>query len=192
MKYLIIGIIVVLVFANMCSKNDPPPAASAPPPASVKIITPAEHLASAKKDLEGYVPRKKWGNVDSAKKHLNAIKKDALERPEAERLLKEVAKREKEITVESKKIAAGLMKQQRIQIAKTMERNMLDKGFDAYVTTQGPQNETLKIKFILISRPFVHQMCNDGETMGNFRNVGFKKIIFTDGYDSTWTVDLTK
>jgi hypothetical protein len=41
-----------------------------------------------------------------------------------------------------------------------------------------------------MSRPMVYQLINDELVMGKFREFGFKKAIFTDGYFNTWTIPL--
>ena len=66
-------------------------------------LTSAQHLAEAKHALaDGYKPDKdpkkaSWGNVTTAKWHLNAISSSAAEYREAQELLKEVARRERQI-----------------------------------------------------------------------------------------------
>jgi len=45
----------------------------------------------------------------------------------------------------------------------------------------------LVIKYILVNRPLVYQMVNDQKQMASWAALGFKKVRFTDGYDSSWT-----
>lgn len=80
---------------------------NAPPDSSPRsaALTSAQHLAEAKQALaEGYKPNKdpkkaSWGEVASAKWHLKAIGSSAAEYREAQVLLKEVARREKQIEI---------------------------------------------------------------------------------------------
>lgn len=72
--------------------------------------------------------------------------------------------------------------------AKEYERKLLDKGMDVYVTTIGKDCSTLKLKWVLVSRPLVHQICNEDGMMGTLRSLGFKKFILADGYDKSWTI----
>jgi len=76
-------------------------------------LTSAQHLAEAKRALaDGYKPNKDpkkalWGEVAAAKWHLKAIGTSAAEYPEAQELLKEVARREKQIELAVKRPAAS-------------------------------------------------------------------------------------
>jgi hypothetical protein len=71
-------------------------------------LTSAQHLAEAKQALaEGYKPNKdmkkaSWGEVSAAKWHLKAIGSSAAEYREAQVLLKEVGRREKQIEIATK------------------------------------------------------------------------------------------
>lgn len=82
------------------------------PPQSVSL-TSAQHLSEAKRALaDGYKPNKdpkktSWGEVAAAKWHLKAIGAGAAEYPEAQELLKEVARREKQIGLAAKQPAAS-------------------------------------------------------------------------------------
>ena len=70
------------------------------------------------------------------------------------------------------------------------ERAFLDNGMDVYVTTVGKDARTLRIRYILMSRPLVHQMQNNGSLISTWREAGFHRVIMTDGYNSRWTLDL--
>jgi len=78
-----------------------------PSPASLDL-TSAQHLAEARRALaDGYKPNKDpkkaaWGEVTVARWHLKAIGSGAPEYGEAQELLKEVVKREKQIELASK------------------------------------------------------------------------------------------
>jgi hypothetical protein len=94
------------------------------------------------------------------------------------------------IEKEAAKLAKQLIINQRKQFAKNYERQLLDKGMDVYATTHGRENTTLKIKWILVSRPVVHKLINDGDMVENLRNRGFTKLVMTDGYNGDWNIDL--
>lgn len=74
--------------------------------------------------------------------------------------------------------------------AKGYEQEMLGKGLDVYASTHGKDHTTFKIKYILTNRPLVHKLINNSEFTGNLKGLGFKKLIMTDGYRDTWTIDL--
>jgi hypothetical protein len=81
-------------------------AQSTPPP--ILTLTSAQHLAEAKRALDdGYKSNKdaqktKWGEVAAAKWHLKAITPSTPEYREAQELLKEVARRERQIDLARK------------------------------------------------------------------------------------------
>lgn len=82
------------------------------------------------------------------------------------------------------------MKIARFNYTKILEQNMLEKNFDVYASVEGKKFETLKIKYILMSRPTVYQLSKDSTFINNLKEMGFKKVIFTDGYNDTWTLTL--
>jgi hypothetical protein len=41
-----------------------------------------------------------------------------------------------------------------------------------------------------MSRPLVYNLMNSAEVVGSLKQVSFKKLILTDGYNSTWALDL--
>jgi hypothetical protein len=86
--------------------------AAQPAPSPSLTLTSAQHLAEAKRALaDGYKPNKdprkaQWGEVATAKWHLKAIGATAAEYREAQELLKEVTKRERQIELARKKAEA--------------------------------------------------------------------------------------
>jgi leucyl-tRNA synthetase len=72
-------------------------------------------------------------------------------------------------------------------LAKSIENEMLDKGFNVDVSATGPDHTTLHLKYIFVSKVFAHQLSENGEFFEQLRAAGFKKLICTDGYDETWT-----
>lgn len=150
-------------------------------------MPPAEHLAKAKAALD------KNTNLNDAKKHLTAIQQNAPEAVEKENLLKEVAKREKEKEdaakkklAAEKKITDNVMVQMRKDFANKLELTHLDRGMDTTVTTEGKEHRSLRVRWILMSRPLVHKFINDSNYMATIKSMGFKKLIYTDGYNNTW------
>jgi hypothetical protein len=83
--------------------NSSAPQAAPPTPSPSLALTGAQHLAEARRALaDGYKPNKDpqkaaWGEVAAAKWHLKAIGAPAPEYREAQELLKEVTRREKQI-----------------------------------------------------------------------------------------------
>lgn len=93
---------------SLLSSNTTPNSAS-----QSVTLTSAQHLSEAKRALaDGYKPNKdpkkaSWGEVAAAKWHLKAIGASAAEYPEAQELLKEVGRREKQIELAAKQPAAS-------------------------------------------------------------------------------------
>lgn len=82
------------------------------PPSQASLdLTSAQHLAEARRALaDGYKPNKDskkalWGEIAAARWHLKAVVSGAPEYGDAQELLKEVAKREKQIELASKQPA---------------------------------------------------------------------------------------
>jgi hypothetical protein len=84
-----------------------------PTPSPSLTLTSAQHLSEAKRALaDGYKPDKdpqktKWGEVAAAKWHLRAIGSGASEYREAQELLKEVVRRERQIEIAKKQAELG-------------------------------------------------------------------------------------
>ncbi len=170
------AIIVAFAFlAIVASRNSTPTPPSSPPAASTPPATPtpatppltaeqraekaALDLAEAKLALaDGYKPSGKdraWGRVKDAREYLvrvlNNTDQSTKENKEAQKLLKEIERREAEIEKWAKLTARELF-------AQTAERNYLEKGMDVSLTLSGPDKTTIKFKYVLMSRPLVHQL----------------------------------
>ena len=76
--------------------------------------------------------------------------------------------------------------------ASPMERLLLEGGMDAVVTASGPGATTLTVRYVLMNRPLVYKLVNDTDFIANRKKEGFRRAVFTDGYDRTWSYDLTK
>ena len=161
-----------------------------PTPQSVKEnqqkqISSKEHLELAKKALnDNYKPNKDiekatFGNITLARQHLLEIRFEDAEYPEAQKLYKEIEKREAIIDQLAKQTA-------RTVIASQMEKQMLSQGFDMTFKVSGKANTVLTIEYILMSRPVVYKIENETELLPKLRNAGFKKVILTNGYDKRW------
>jgi hypothetical protein len=89
------------------------PSAIPAPVGQNTALTGAQHLAEAKRALaDGYKPDKdpkkaSWVNVAAAKWHLNAVSSSAAEYREAQELLKEVARRERQIELAKRQPVAS-------------------------------------------------------------------------------------
>jgi len=79
--------------------------------------------------------------------------------------------------------------------AEVLETKLLDTHMDATITVQGKENTTLKWKWIGMNRVFLWEftkMWGEGSELYLLEGLGFKKVIFTNGYGRTAVLDLTK
>ena len=130
------------------------------------------------------------GDVGEANRQFKNIPSGTIEHKEAMQLYDERKRKKAREDKEAAVLAKKLSRAQRQQFAKVYEQQLLDKGMDVYVTTQGKEHNTLKVKWVLVSRPLVHKMINDESVIANLRQLGFTKLVMTDGYNSSWNVDL--
>ncbi|UYO40900.1 hypothetical protein KQX62_06235 [Rhodopseudomonas palustris] len=80
--------------------------------------------------------------------------------------------------------------EKRRNAAKVMETTFLDGGSDVYVSAEGKEFRTLRIRYILMSRPLVYKIQKNDVMLNNWRDLGFREVILTDGYNSVWTMKL--
>ncbi len=166
-------------------------------PSGYQKMSPAEHLSHAKKALElNNIP-----DATNQMNHLDALPKESPLFAEAEILRKElILKQKQQEEVLKKEQAAAEEKQKRENdlvlmqarkdFAKTYEKELLQQGMDAYVTTQGQDHSVLQIRYILMNKSFVHDLSNNAEFTDTLRRMEFKKLKLTNGYDESWTVSL--
>jgi hypothetical protein len=175
------GMIAVFIIPKPTSQQLPTAqtVASTPYP-----TTNAERLATAKTLLTQ--ERVSVGERDEAVRFLKAIPKDAKEYKEAQVLLKPELIREEIEKEQTRKNAIAT----RRNMADKLETSMLDAGYDFYITVEGKEAEIMRIKYVLTSRPMVHKITKETEILTNLRNAGFKTVIFTDGYDESYSMDL--
>lgn len=92
----------------------------------------------------------------------------------------------------AKRATATAERDARRAYAQRLETGFLDGGLDIEVTTSGERATTLRLKYVLFTRVWVHKVQNDTDLISNARRLGFRRVIMTDGYEDTWTWDLTK
>lgn len=74
--------------------------------------------------------------------------------------------------------------------ASALEEAFISTGMDARVSAMGSNKSTLRVKYVLMSQPLVYKLQRDGLVSVRANELGYKKVLYTDGYDNTWTVDL--
>jgi len=157
-------------------------------------LTPSEHFKIAKEEINKYDFKKgKMGSLAEAKRHLAAISENSPEYKEVKKLEPEIKRLQNEIDRQAKIITEKLMAINRKKYANELENHLLNKArMDTTITTSGKNDTTLKIKFILVSRVLVNELTKDGVLPSRWEQMGFKTVIFTDGYRQTWTMNLKK
>jgi hypothetical protein len=139
-------------------------------------LSPQEHLDEAK----DHAAKRAYG---VAKEHIEAIPETAPEYKEAQKFWRG-------IKPEYDKIEGARAERERDAFADVAERHFLESHMDVYVTVSGPNKTTIKFKYVLMSRPTVYNVMNDSGFVQQLKDRGFKKVIFTDGYDETWEYGL--
>lgn len=163
-------------------------------------MTPEEHFASAKKKLR---IDSDPAEVDEGLKNLQALNGTKLEKQARElrthydelKIQEEHAKaveQAKETAREAKESAEaeeGL----RLEYAKTVEESLLRSNMNVDVTAYGPQHKFLKLKWVLASKALAFNFSEQRQDMlSQMRQYGFTKFTITDGYDESWTWNLSK
>ncbi len=83
-----------------------------------------------------------------------------------------------------------LMVAQRESMASRMETSFLDDGLDVRVTLSGKNKNEIKMTWVLMSRPTVHQITKDGTFLAGLEKTGFKRVTFSDGFGESFWYDL--
>ena len=180
-----VQILAFAVFLTCCGCDAPtkqsqmttPPSS---PSAAVPHYDAADIIAAARFDV-------KSGLGSSALNELSNLREGDTNFPghlQLEKQAKRLAQVEK---AREAKAHADFGENARTAYAHTLEDSMLKEYEDFYVRAQGPNHETLYVRYALMNRPFVYGIMNDEHSMGSIRSLGFKKIVFTNGYESTWT-----
>lgn len=78
--------------------------------------------------------------------------------------------------------------------ASSIEEIFIKNGMDMRVTAVGDGKRTLRLKYALMSQPLIYKFQNEVNLDAKAKSFGFKKIIYTNGFESdlgsTWTVKL--
>jgi tetratricopeptide (TPR) repeat protein len=93
------------------------------------------------------------------------------------------------------KLGMDLMRIQRAEMANKLEVLCLDQGMDVRMVLLGKNKDRMKIIYILFNRAWAHKMTEggsmaEGSFLANLQKVGFKRVTFSDGYDSSFYYDL--
>jgi hypothetical protein len=174
-----------MIYATAMRLRAPEPAPPPPP----KVLTPAEDLAAAKQLLSN--PKSlNSTDIEIINKHLIAIAPTLPEFKEVPALARKLDIERKRVDKEAanRRMLEGVAGREKY--VDDLERVYLKKGIDVHLSATGPSKTVFTFKYVLVSRPLVYQLTNSKDFMTSLSTQGFKKAIFTDGYNSTWTVDV--
>jgi hypothetical protein len=78
--------------------------------------------------------------------------------------------------------------------ASKLENIFMEIGMDVKVSVIGKTKKTLNLKYALMSQPMIYKFHNEYKINELAKNVGFNKIIYTNGFESdlgkSWEFDL--
>jgi hypothetical protein len=189
--------ILVAQCTNSSSNQSPAPgtgATSTPNPS--ENADPAAVFAESKKVVDEVEARFKK-NAENLKKYYGTA--DEVKQATADVIKLAVVKglygkssaaEEKNLAVRAEAVAEKVILQQRAIYASAMEEVFVKSGMDVKVSAIGAKKDQLKLSYVLMSRPLVYKFQNEMKINEQAKAVGFKKIIYTDGYDETWTMAL--
>lgn len=96
-----------------------------------------------------------------------------------------------------KKASAILQKMEttlRYAFASALEEAYMKNGINIQTSVVGKTKKTLRMEYALMSEPFIYNLRNTANLDDKARDAGFKKMILTNGFESslgsTWTINL--
>ncbi|MBK9579096.1 MAG: hypothetical protein IPO40_18670 [Fibrobacteres bacterium] len=95
------------------------------------------------------------------------------------------AQREVKQEKEKEKLKEELTSTIRQEFASNLRQNYLDNNLDIKVFASGKNNTVLTLKYVLFNDVWSNKM-QKGDEIDKIKELGFKKLIMTDGYD--WSV----
>lgn len=195
------GIVFLSVITRGCSESSStstsaPSAPTRPAPAAPVKADPATVLVESKKTVEKIESRLKE-NAERLKKYygttdqIKAATADLIKLAVVKGLYeKSSVKEERSLSGRADSLIARVSQQQRTLYASTVEEIFVKNGMDVRVSASGAKKDQLRLKYVLMSQPLVYKFQNEMKISEQAKIFGFKKIIYTDGYDETWIVDL--
>lgn len=147
------------------------------------------HLKSAKeykKHGDGYDNDGLWtvaiGQYDIAIDEAREAKAKLGTSREADRLITSAeqsrATADRKVNTEAREVMAELL-----------QTHYLDEGINMKIRVSGRDSNTIKLTWVLVDEVFVHHY-GKGEDLQVLRELGFTKVLLSDGYTKTWTFDL--
>jgi len=194
-----LGLFVLSAIVRGCSGDTTPTSAAAgPQPATAEPpkADPAAVLAESQKTVAEIESRLKQ-NSDRLKKYYGTpdqVKEatgDLIKLAVVQGLYEESDKpEEKKLGAKARNLIPTVSQQQRTIYASASEEIFVKGGMDVKVSATGTKKDQLRLKYVLMSKPLVYKFQNEVKLPEQARAIGFKKIIYSDGYNESWNVDL--
>jgi hypothetical protein len=207
-----LGFILFVAFvitAAQCSNGSKKPATNSPPhpvasnaapKATEKVDNPAEKAAQANQSLDEIEGRLK-DNAESLKKYYSTPGqvKQSIADAVSLALIKTsfvsaTDAKQKSIYQKAAALSPRIEQQTRELYASSLSQIFVKSGMDVDVSATGREKNQLRIKYALMSKPLVYKLQNEIKIEDQARPIGFKKIIYTNGFESslgeTWSEDL--
>lgn len=103
-------------------------------------------------------------------------------------------KRSKKLYKKASSILPKMETTLRYAFASSLEESFMKIGMNIQTTVVGKTKKTLHLKYALMSQPVIYQLQNTANVTEYAKQFGFKKVIFTNGFESylgeTWTSNL--
>jgi hypothetical protein len=95
---------------------------------------------------------------------------------------------------EAKALATQIAEHIREMYASSVEQVFVKSGMDAQVRAGGAGKSRLTVTYALMSQPLVYKFQNEVDMAAQAKKIGFTKVVYTNGFESSlgksWTVDL--
>jgi hypothetical protein len=199
------GLFVLIALASLgrgCADGTPTRSAATPGPARAAAVEPAKAadpavaLSLAKKTVDEIEARLK-SNEERLKKYYGTTEQVQQATTDLVKLAaikglyeKSDRKDEKGLGARADTLITRVSQQQRAVFASATEEIFIKSGMDIKVTAAGAKKDQLRLKYVLMSQPLVYKFQNEAKLPEQARFLGFRKIVYSDGYDETWNVDL--
>lgn len=132
------------------------------------------------------VLKQEWADV---KAHLSSIKSTQPQYKKSQALLTAMAEEDKKAAAVDAAFQAAARGDARKEFAKRLEQVFIEKRMNTDVSASGSKNTILRIKWALASKVSAHDL-SKSDILETAEKAGFKKVIFTDGYDFAWQWEL--
>lgn len=94
------------------------------------------------------------------------------------------------ISVSGPSMGQSVTVEQRIKFTNHFGERFKAKFGECGIRNLGADAKVLEIQWVNVSRPFAEQMAGNNEIIASMREMGFKRLILTDGNTAKWDIDL--